>query len=306
MYLDRIHRRLAELAELGCVEINDVVPCTEEDLIVLERKLGFRLPGVVRELYLWGGKDLGSVFGGMDVVGFGEQLKHDHRPLARETLQEAGEDPATLDARTLIMEMDCDGQFSFVRTDEGDDPPVYTHTEEDPTFCSCERLSDYLALMVEQHAGVEEIQLIRSVEDLDALAAPPQAAPYLEVRHLLFAGGMRFATIPGRVFDFKELRSLNLVGKDLLELSPRIGELEFLKRLDLARNSLSSLPMALAQLDELEDLDLADNQLNTVGGVLRKLPALRHCWLTGNPLSPQEIGQLQRDLPQVEITFTEP
>lgn len=67
MYLNRIHRRLAELAELGCLETDDVVPCSEADLLSLERKLGFRLPGVVRELYLWGGKDLGSAFGGMDL-----------------------------------------------------------------------------------------------------------------------------------------------------------------------------------------------------------------------------------------------
>lgn len=296
MYLDRIHRRLAELAELGCVEADDQVPCTEEEVAALEQKLGFHLPRVVRELYLWGGNELGGVFGRMDVLDLKQQMKWDYRSGARETIAEAGEEPALLDAPALVVQTDCDGQFSFVRADQGDDPPVYTHPDNEPTFCSCERLSDYLALMVEQCADIERIELVRSVEELDCLAVPDH-----EVFHLLFAGGLDFGTVPDRVFDFKELRSLNLVGKGLLELSPRLGELPFLKRLDLARNSHTSLPMALAELNELEELDLADNQLSTVIGVLRNLPALRRCWLAGNPLAEGELNELRRELPRVEF-----
>ncbi len=297
MYLDRIHRRLAELVELGCVEPDDVTPCTEEELTALEGKLGLRLPGTVRELYLWGGKGLGSVFSSMDVLDLGQHMEYDYRPGARETLEEAGEDPALLDTQTLIFEVDCDGQFSFVRADQGDDPAVYTHAEQEPTFRSCERLSDYLALMVEQHAGVEEIELVRSVEQLRELT---EVRPE-QVQHVLLSGELEFATVPEEVFALGELRSLNLVGKGLIELSPRIGELAFLKRLYLARNSLSALPMALTELDELAELDLADNQLTTVSAVLRKLPALRYCWLAGNPLPPEELDRLASDLPGVEV-----
>jgi Leucine-rich repeat (LRR) protein len=55
-------------------------------------------------------------------------------------------------------------------------------------------------------------------------------------------------------------------------------------------------------LDELQDLDLSDNQLSTVIDVLRKLPALRYCQLTGNPIAPEEIAQLQSALSHVEFT----
>lgn len=300
MYLDRIHRRLAELAELGCVDANDQSPCSEAEVTALELKLGFRLPGVVRELYLWGGKELGAVFGHMDVLDLKQQMKSDYRHDARETIAEAGEEPALLEAPALVVEMDCDGQFSFVRADQGDDPPVHTHPDDEPTFCSCERLTDYLALMVEQYADIERIELVRSVAELDGLAAPDH-----EVFHLLFAGGLDFGTVPDRVFDFKELRSLNLVGKGLLELSPRIGELMFLQRLDLARNSLTSLPMTLTGLDELQELDLTDNQLSTVIGVLLKMPSLRYCWLAGNPIPGEEISQLRSELSQGEFIIAQ-
>ena len=296
---NRIHRRLTELAEQGCLQIDDVEPCTEQELMALEAKLGFRLPGILRELYLWGGNDLGSVFGGMDVLSLKEHMEHDYRPGARETLQEAQEDPGVLDAQTFVVQMDYDGQFAFVRADLGDDPPVYNHNEQERLFCSSARVSDYLSLMVEQAAGVEEIELIRS---LKRLQQPAELLAH-RIRHVHFSGELEFATLPDDLFALGELRSINAVGKGLLELSPRIAELGFLRKLDLARNSLSSLPMALAQLDELEELDLADNQLNTVIGVLQGLPALRYCWLAGNPIAPEEINQLRSQLCGVAIDF---
>jgi hypothetical protein len=296
----RIHRRLVQLAELGCLQLDDVEPCTEEDLVALETKLGFRLPGVLRELYQWGGNDLGSVFGsGMDVLSLKEHMAHDYRPGAREELQAANEDPSALDDQTFILQMDYDGQFAFVRADQGDDPPVYNHNEQEPLFCSAARLSDYLALMVEQAAGLEEIELVRSLEGLRRLAELLAQ----RVRHVHFSGEVQFAAFPEDVFALGELRSLNAVSKGLLELSPRLAQLAFLRKLDLAGNSLYFLPMTLAQLDDLEELDLTDNQLVTVIGVLGKMPALRYCWLAGNPISPEEINELRQRLPDATIDF---
>ncbi len=299
MFLDRIHRRIAELTDAGCIETGDVVPSTEEEILALERKLGFRLPGAVRELYRWGGADLGRVFGGSDLMDGKEQMATDYRRAARQTLEDAGENPGMLDAKTLIVQMDCDGQFSFIRADRGDDPAVFTHNEQEPTFCSCERFTDYLALIVEQTADTERIECVRSMGDLDRLLASSQ-----EVLQMWFAGGMQLDAVPDRVFDFQELRSLNLVGKGLRELSPRIGELAFLRRLDLARNSLSSLPAELAGLDELEELDLADNRLTTAIDILLKLPALRYCCLARNPLSAVEAEKLHAQLPHVALVFS--
>jgi hypothetical protein len=297
---NRIHRRLTQLAELGCFQIDDVEPCVEDELVALETKLGFRLPAVLRELYLWGGNDLGSVFGGgMDVLSLKQHMAHDYRAGARETLQEANDDPSVLDARTFILQMDYDGQFAFVHTDHGDDPPVYNYNEQEPLFCSTARVSDYLALIVEQAAGVEEIELVRSLKRLTRLA---ELLAH-RIQHVQFSGELRFPTLPEDVFALGELRSINAVGKGLLELSPRIAEFAFLRKLELALNSLSSLPMALAQLDELEELDLADNQLSTVIGVLGNMPALRYCWLAGNPIAPEEIDQLRRKLRDTTIYF---
>lgn len=296
----RVYRRLTRLAELGCLQIDDVEPCTEEDLVALETKLGFHLPAVLRDFYCWGGNDLGSVFGaGMDVLSLKQHLGHDYRPVAREELQASSEDPSVLDAQAFILQMDYDGQFAFVRADQGDDPPVFNHNEQEPLFCSAARVSDYLALMVEQAADVEQIELVRCLQGLQRLAK--HAA--LRVQHLHFSGEMQFATFPEDLFALGELRGITAVSKGLIELSPRIAQLAFLKKLDLARNSVSSLPMALAQLDDLEELDLADNQLATVIGVLGQMPALRYCWLAGNPIAEEEVARLRHKLRDTTIFF---
>jgi hypothetical protein len=299
MYLDRIHRRLNELAELG-VDLPEPTPSDPSEIAALERKLGIRLPGAVRELYLWGGEDPG-IFNETGVLPVSLQIKKDFRAEARKILSEANESPSIIDAQTLILEEDYDSNFSFVRTDQGDDPPVYTHLEQNPgrTFCSCSRYSDYLALVVEQCAGIEPIELIESLEELKELSETRAHEP----QHILFSGEIRFATIPDEVFAFEELRGLNLVCKGLIELSPRIGEFAFLKHFYFAQNSVSILPMALANLADLEELDLGNNQLTSVIAIIRELPNLRYCTVNGNPISPDELDQLKSEFPNVEIKF---
>ncbi len=293
MHLDRIHRRLSELAEIG-IETGEVTPASPESVAALEKALGFQIPAAVREFYLWSGEESG-VFDATGSLPVSHQLKKDYRKVAREILAEAGEDPAIIDGQALVIDVDYDGNFSFVRADQGDDPPVYTHLEQPGSrmFCSCSRFTDHLALVLEQCANIEEVELVRTLDELKQLAQRRAHG----VKHLIFSGELQFATVPDDVFALKELRSLSLVGKGLMELSPGIAELSFLKRLDVARNSLTTLPMALTELDELEDLDLSENQLTSVIGIIQKLPALRNCSLLGNPISGEEIDQMQSEFP---------
>ena len=299
MSLHRFFRRLNELADLGCIELNDVAPCSPEEIAALERTRNLRLPPVLRELYLWNGKSFADLFQGMELTDFNDHMKVDYRAQAANILRENGADPAPLD-NAVMVQFDYDNNFGYVRPDEFDDPPVYGRIEgEGQVTCWCERLSDYLLLMLEQIAGVNDVEFIKSAKHLTRLA---ELKPQL-IAHALFAGGIQFPAIPKEVFALRELRSLNLAGKGIIDLSPQISDLSFLKQLVLARNSLSSLPMALANLVDLEELDLSENQLTSVVDVLSRVPALRLCVLTGNPLSPDEIDQLRNEKPEAEILF---
>lgn len=296
MYLDRLLRRVAELDEIGTVQLDGVEGCTGEEVAELEAKLGVRLPGVLREFFLWGGKECSEVFDSYEVAGYEDQVSGDLRGDAESIMSEAGEDPAVLKG-AVVVQMDYDGQFGFVRTDEGEDPPVYFRNELGPVKRACERYSDYLRLILEQDKGGLEIEVVDSEEKLGELAAGRRH----QVQHVMFGGEMQFGTIPEEVFEFKELRSLSVVGCGLMEVAGRISELGFLRRLELARNSLTTLPMALGELDELEELDLSENQLSTVIGVLRKLPALKSVCLRGNLLEAEEVEEIRNEMRGVEL-----
>ncbi len=297
MHLDRIHRRLNQLTDLG-IEMPEPIPSELVEIETLEKKLNLRLPEALRELYLWGGNQPG-LFAEMELLNLADHLRVDFLSKARNILADDKEDTAIL-KHAIIIQMNYDGHFSYIPANAGDDPHVYTHLVPNPTFCSAERFTDYLSLMIEQCAGLEETEDIRNVDSLKRI--PEFRAR--RIQYMTFAGGLDFGgAIPTDLFGFKELRTLDLAGKNLFEISPRIAELGFLKRLYLARNSLANLPMALTQLDELEELDLSENQLTTVIHVLQKLPALRHCVLKGNPIPPDELTRLQAECPNLELIF---
>lgn len=294
MHLDRIFRRLQELNDIG-VEFGEPTPADASQIAALEKKLRIRIPAAVQELYLWGGEDPG-VFNEISVIQVSNQLKHDYRARARSILEEASEDPKMIDDRTLILTEDYDGNFSFIRDGEGDDPPSYIHVE-DRTVCEYSRFSDGLASTVEHCAGIELIVWVESAEELKDYSGSRAAA----LQGIVFSGDVRFGALPEGLFTFENLRTLNVVGKGLFDLSPCIRELSNLKRLYLAQNSLANLPMALGQLKGLEELDLGHNQLTTVIDILRMLPNLRYCTLAGNSISEKEINELREELPELEL-----
>jgi hypothetical protein len=122
MYLDRIRRRVKNLP---CIDQDEIHPCTPAEIEALEQKLGCPLPAAVREFLLWCGHQLADVWRGARCLGYDELLAQFGRDQARDTLAEEGLDPSLIDERTLIFQFDECDQFSYLRLDEGDDPPVY-------------------------------------------------------------------------------------------------------------------------------------------------------------------------------------
>lgn len=294
MHLARLFRRINELSDLG-IDLEEPEPADESEIAELEEKLGFRLPAALRELHRWGGNDLGFFNGGF-LVDLSSFLKRDIQAEAAELLEKLGVDPASL-KDTVVVQMDYDGNFSYIPIGQGDDPPVFSRTETGRGFRVCARLSDYLLLVVEEIVGIERVELVRSLKTLGQLAEHGAES----LKQLYIGGTVKCEALPELVFAFRELRALNVVSIGLMELSPRIAELACLKRLDIARNSLVTVPMALTQLGELEDLDLSENRLTTVIALLRNIPSLRFCALQGNSIPREEISQIQSQLPGIEL-----
>ncbi|MGH2495033.1 MAG: SMI1/KNR4 family protein [Ktedonobacteraceae bacterium] len=150
MYLDKVK---AQLEELHIVRVEKIIPCTEEEVRILERKIRHSLPAAYREFLLWMGQGTGGLFQGS------ECLYWDLIPLQKAAVKLMQEDefvdPLPEDAFVFLMHQGY--QFHFFRTNEGDDPPIYYYLEEQEqssirTVYS--HFSDFLLAMVENHAQI--------------------------------------------------------------------------------------------------------------------------------------------------------
>jgi hypothetical protein len=155
MYLDKA-RRLIE--ERSFPHAEDIHPCTPDELEELEGKLGRPLPGAVREFLLWCGHGLADLWSGNRCFEYEELIAGAGLNEAHQVLVEDGHDASALDGPVLVFQFDENGQFSFVRLDEGDDPPVYGRNEGEPVRRESEHFSDLLKLIVDQEFGLDQAE----------------------------------------------------------------------------------------------------------------------------------------------------
>ncbi len=152
MYLDSPQDRVRAASFPDSDEIH---PCSLEEVEALEAKLGRPLPTAIREFLFWCGKGLGEIWSGSRCLEYDELLSQFGLEEARETLSEADQADLLPEGKALVFQFDEDGQFSFVRLDEGDDPPVYTFLEGKGLQRSTDRFSQYVDLIVRQEFGLD-------------------------------------------------------------------------------------------------------------------------------------------------------
>lgn len=148
MYLDSLKIRLAEISSISSDQIS---PCTEEEVSSLELQLGVSLPSAYREFLLWMGHGAGQLMQGSDCF-FAQLLTI--QEWAKELLQE-NSFPEKLPDDAFVFFMHQGYQFSFLRTTEGDDPPIYyfLEDEEQTSFIKIhEHYHEFLATEIEMYA----------------------------------------------------------------------------------------------------------------------------------------------------------
>jgi hypothetical protein len=150
LYLDRVKKRLDELYMLPPAELK---PCTEEEIVELEQRLGVKLPQAYREYLLWMGHGGGSFTVGTECLYEDlPQIQH----WARELLEE-DQFLLKLPEDAFVFEMHQGYTFNFFRLSEGDDPPVYTYEEDSGQTSFTEvypRYSDAMMAWIENHAKI--------------------------------------------------------------------------------------------------------------------------------------------------------
>ncbi len=147
MYLDKVKKQLIEL-KLALPD--ELLGCTQDEVIELERQLDICLPKAYQEFLLSMGHGAGRFLRGSDCF-----FKHlpELQNWSVELLQE-NNFSEFMPEYAFVFLMHQGYQFSFFRLSEGDDPPTYSYCEginQTSFIRSHERFSDFLVSEVEIH-----------------------------------------------------------------------------------------------------------------------------------------------------------
>jgi hypothetical protein len=121
-----IHAAIDALEQWPGFANESVVPCTEQEVAAMAARIpGGRIPDAYRELLAYGGRKLGGVYGGIDISYemSWALLSHDYRDIV--AMIRPWDKDVVLPPELFVQNEHFGSNFTFVRLDEGDDPPVY-------------------------------------------------------------------------------------------------------------------------------------------------------------------------------------
>lgn len=103
-------------------------------------------------------------------------------------------------------------------------------------------------------------------------------------------------TLPTKIWQLTQLRTLDLSRNRLESLSPEIRQLTQLRNLDLSFNRLETLPATIGQQANLQILDARNNQLHILPAEIASLNHLQLLLLHNNPIPflPQTIVDMMQ------------
>lgn len=105
--------------------------------------------------------------------------------------------------------------------------------------------------------------------------------------------------LPRDLFTLKTLRTLDVSGNKISNLSPNIGIFSQLKHFTASNNKISQLPKEIGNLSKLETLTLNGNRLTALPSCLSQLKNLRSVVISNNHLTKFPI--VFCDLPHLEM-----
>jgi hypothetical protein len=99
------------------------------------------------------------------------------------------------------------------------------------------------------------------------------------------------------------LLSLDASGNQIEKIDNGLLSSKKMTYLNLSNNKITALPKSFYRLKSLEILDLSNNLLRTVPSGIVQLKKLRYINLAGNPIPENDLLQLARSMPWVEVVY---
>jgi len=117
--------------------------------------------------------------------------------------------------------------------------------------------------------------------------------------------------IPVEIFNFKNLKELDLGGNKIIQIDPKIGLLLNLEILKLGRNRIQLIPTSIAKLNRLKYLELGLNKINALPEEMKTMQSLEFLQIWGNELTivPEPLSKMPQlkwlDMRAIILTETE-
>ncbi len=311
MYLDNAKYKLENL---NPKIFNKLIGCSQNEIIHLENEYNITLPKAYLEYLIWFGKSDGIFY----ESACGDYFYYDTlvtrifddndfavRNGFETVLLEYGLNAKDILENCFVFFNHQFYYYEFFYLNESEDPKIFmfmvNEKKEDAKIVKLfDSFSNYIENLVETKGKPRESIYVIYKEDLENNHSYDDC-----INELSFNGSVEFQNkrIPDRVFDFLNLKKLDLRYMKLLEISSRISELQNLKLLNLNGNHISELNTELFNLINLEILYLNNNNISTIPFEISKLKNLKEITLDENNLSKNEISKLYKFLPnKCEIT----
>lgn len=117
----------------------------------------------------------------------------------------------------------------------------------------------------------------------------------------------KLEAIPNEINQLQKLEKLNLAKNRLKELNPQIGACKSLRWLDLGKNELSKLPDQICNLEDLEYLQLWANEITALPLKFHKLKKVKQIDMRAIIITDSERENINDQLPkQAEVLFSPP
>lgn len=271
-----------------------LLPCSMEEVTLLEATIKHPLPLAYKEFLLWMGKGPLRILRGSDFF-YREWIQNEFLEWAKELLEENDLVVNQLDNAFVLM-FHQGYYFQFIPLNQGDNPPVYDYQEGKEVRLFYSSFSEYVEhFIIDYNCQLPTSIWAHSEEDLK------QHNSFDEKITDISFNMFKAAEIPEKIFDFVNLTNLDLRYFGLKMVSSKIGALTQLQSLNLNSNQLETLPQELFTLQNLETLYLSSNQLKAIPTDILKLKKLKNLSLDGNSFPQKHIDWLKENLKGVDI-----
>ena len=113
-----------------------------------------------------------------------------------------------------------------------------------------------------------------------------------------------YADLPDKIYEFRDLDSLNLARNRITGLDVRFDQFKHLKFLNIAGNDLSERSIKFDRNDTLEYLNLSENEIFKMPRSLRRLKGLKILKISGSSKNGRSLSMGNSTRPDIDLPST--